>query len=162
MCLTTVFRLFDEKTGAILETFNGGLAWEVVYDAPARLNALHIADGVGWAVGDDGLILKCDSIATGMKGDNKINSVNEPLLQNYPNPFQSTTIITYQLPAISNVELSVYDISGRKVSTLVNERQFADRYEVEWNAEGMEAGIYFCELKTEMGRQVMKMVLVSQ
>jgi len=146
--------------GVILETFNSGIDWKLVKDLPhKRLNALHISDGVGWAVGDNGLVLTNDSIATGIDEDNKINGNNEPLFQNYPNPFQSSTTITFQLPAVSDVELSVYDISGREVATLVNERQQPDRYEVEWNAEGMESGIYFCELKTGQGRQVMKMIL---
>jgi hypothetical protein len=114
-------------------------------------------------VGDhNGIILKYEPTSTGIILTNKITSGNEPLFQNYPNPFQSRTIISYQLPANSDVELSVYDISGRKVATLVNERQLADRYEVEWNAEGMNSGIYFCELKTSQGRQVMKMIFVSQ
>jgi len=147
------------ERGFILETFNGGLDWQVVAVSPARLNALYISDGIGWAVGDDGLILKCDSVATWIKEDNTIIGNNEPVLQNYPNPFSSNTTITYQLPATSNVELSVYDISGRKVATLINELQQPDRYEVEWNAEGMESGIYFCELKTGQGRKVMKMIL---
>jgi len=82
-------------------------------------------------------------------------------LVNYPNPFQISTTITYQLLATSEVELSVYDISGRKVTTLVNERQLSERYEVEWNTEGMNPGIYFCELKTAQGSQVMKMVLID-
>jgi len=148
--------------GAILETFNGGLDWKVVRGwLPAKLNALHITDGVGWAVGDNGLILKCDSVATGIKEDNTIIGNNEPLFQNYPNPFQSSTMISYQLPAISYVELSVYDISGRKVSTLVNETQQPDRYELGWNADGMNPGVYFCELKTGLRRQVMKMILID-
>jgi len=152
----------NKERGVILETFNGGLDWDVVVDSlPGKLNALHFKDGVGWAVGDSGLIMKYDPTAAGIKEENKTNSGNEPIFQNYPNPFQSTTIISYQLTSASNVELSVYDISGRKVATLVNERQLPDRYEVEWNAEGMEAGIYFCELKGRQERQVMKMILID-
>jgi len=151
-----------DDLGVILETFNGGRNWNVLFDnLPARLNAIHIADGVGWAVGDDGLILKCDSVATGIKEDNKVYGQNEPLFQNYPNPFRSGTIITYQLITSSNVELSIFDISGRKVVTLVKERQQPDSHEVKWNAEGMNPGIYFCELKTGNGRQVIKMSLVK-
>jgi len=82
-------------------------------------------------------------------------------LLNYPNPFRSTTIITYQLPVAGEVELSIYDISGRKMATLVNETQQADSYMVQWKAEGMNSGIYFCELRTGQGRQVMKMILTE-
>jgi len=151
------------ERGVILETFSSGLDWNVVKDAlPGRLNTLHFQDDVLWAVGDDGLILTNDPTITGVEEDNNKTSKNEPLFQNYPNPFQSSTTISYQIPVISYVELSVYDISGRIVVTLLNETQQPERYEVEWNAEGMESGIYFCELKTGVGRQVMKMILVSQ
>jgi hypothetical protein len=83
------------------------------------------------------------------------------LYQNYPNPFSSETVIGYQFPAISNIELSVYDIAGRKVATLVKEQQQAGRYEVEWNAEGMTPGIYFCELKAGQNRKIIKMILLK-
>jgi len=155
------------ERGVILETFNGGLDMDLIKEIRnKKLNALHFKDGIGWAVGNFGLILTNDSTIFEKK---EINIDNESLFQNYPNPFQTSTIITYQLPATSEVmlfkklevELSVYDISGREVGTLVNDRQLADRYEVEWNAEGMESGIYFCELKTGQGRQVMKMVLID-
>jgi len=162
---------YTEKRGAILETFNRGSEWEVVVDSlPARLNALHIGDGIGWAVGDDGLILTNDLTLTGdsiviisrIKENNKLKSlITNLFLQNYPNPFSSNTTITYQLLSSSDVELSIYDISGRKIIVFVNERQQPDRYEVEWNAEGMNPGIYFCELKTGQGRQVMKMSIVK-
>jgi len=55
----------------------------------------------------------------------------------------------------------IYDLSGRKVTALVNEIQQPDSYVVEWNAESVNPGIYFCELKTDQGRQVMKMFLVK-
>jgi len=148
--------------GVILETKNGGIGWDRLNDRviPA-LNALHISGGVGWAVGDDRLILKNESIDTGINDDNKLTSGNEPFFQNYPNPFHLKTIINYQLPAASDVELSIYDLSGRKVVTLVNEIQQPDRYEVHWSAGGMNPGIYFCELKTGQGRQVVKMIIID-
>jgi len=149
------------RGGIILETFNGGIDWEVLKDSLRMLNTLYIGDGFGWAVGLYGEVLKYDPTATGINEENKTNSGNDPLFQNYPNPFQSRTIISYQLPAISDVELCIYDISGRKVATLVNETQQPDTYDVEWKAEGMESGIYFCEFKTGQGRQVMKMILID-
>jgi predicted phosphodiesterase len=82
-------------------------------------------------------------------------------LRNYPNPFSSKTVISYQLLVISNIELGVYDTMGTKISTLVKERQAASRYDLDWDAEGITPGIYFCELKTEHNRQVMKMVVLK-
>jgi len=68
--------------------------------------------------------------------------------------------ISFFLPTKEVAFVSIYDISGRKVATLVSEKQLPEKYKVEWNAEGMNSGIYFCELKTGQGRQVMKMSFV--
>jgi hypothetical protein len=86
---------------------------------------------------------------------------NITLSQNYPNPFTSTTKIRYQLSGISDVELSVYDIIGRKINTLLKERQMAGTYEVEWHPEGISQGIYFCELKAGQGRKIIKMIMLK-
>jgi len=83
------------------------------------------------------------------------------LNQNYPNPFKSRTIIRYQIPSVSYVELSIYNLSGTKVATLVNERQDADSYEIEWNAKGMNPGIYLCELRSSQGRQITKINVIK-
>ncbi len=83
------------------------------------------------------------------------------LYQNYPNPFSSNTVISYHLSATCEVELSIYDLTGRKVATLVKERQFNGRYEVEWEAEGMSPGIYLYELKAGQDRKVEKMILLK-
>ncbi|UCH14678.1 MAG: CotH kinase family protein [Bacteroidales bacterium] len=84
------------------------------------------------------------------------------LYQNYPNPFSSRTVISYWLPVMSDVELSVYSLPGQKVTTLVKEKQQPGSYEAEWNASGMKPGIYWCELKTRQGREVIKMVLLRE
>lgn len=64
-----------------------------------------------------------------------------PFEQNYPNPFSTETVINYHIPAISDVELSIYNLLRQKVITLVKERQKPDSYEVEWNASGIKPGI---------------------
>ncbi len=69
------------------------------------------------------------------------------LRQNYPNPFNPTTTISYQLPKQSNVELSIYNLLGQKVATLVNKKQPAGRYEANWEASGFASGIYVYKLK---------------
>ena len=87
------------------------------------------------------------------------------LFQNYPNPFNPTTIINYQLVKASEVELSIYNLLGQKVSTLVNKKQHAGNYEVEWNATGFSSGIYIYNLKAKGQKQnavlTKKLVLVK-
>jgi hypothetical protein len=82
------------------------------------------------------------------------------LEQNYPNPFNPKSIITYKLPAPSFVNLSIYNLLGQKVNTLISERQPAGRYLVEWNATGFASGIYHYFLEAGEFRSVNKMVLV--
>jgi hypothetical protein len=83
--------------------------------------------------------------------DIKISEMGIPeafsLAQNYPNPFNPSTMINYQLPMASTVELSIYDLLGHKVATLVSERQQAGQYQVTWHAEGLPSGIYFYRLQ---------------
>lgn len=74
------------------------------------------------------------------------------LLQNYPNPFNPNTVISYQLPALSNVVLKVYDVLGNEVAVLVNETQSAGRYNINFstgslgNAVNLSSGIYYYQL----------------
>ncbi len=75
------------------------------------------------------------------------------LYQNYPNPFNPVTIIKYSIPERSNVSLTVYDILGSKVTTLINQQQNAGSYKVNFNPSlingGLSSGIYFYTLKTD-------------
>ncbi len=67
-------------------------------------------------------------------------------LENYPNPFNPTTTIRYSFDKTDNIDLAVYDLRGRRISTLVNEIQTAGSYEVKFNAENLPSGFYFCQL----------------
>ncbi|RPI14603.1 MAG: T9SS C-terminal target domain-containing protein [Ignavibacteriae bacterium] len=94
-----------------------------------------------------------------------INNNNIPyeynLNQNYPNPFNPKTIINYQLAAGNYVRLIIYDVMGRETAVLVNQKQNAGTYEIEWDASNYPSGVYFYKL--EAGDFVMskKMVLIK-
>ena len=83
------------------------------------------------------------------------------LSQNYPNPFNPTTVISYQLSVNSPVKLKIYDLSGREITTLVNERKPAGGYSVEWNAEGLASGIYYYRLEAGNHIETRKMVVMK-
>jgi len=76
----------------------------------------------------------------------EIQPLQFSLAQNYPNPFNPSTTIKYELPKSSMVSLSVYDILGREVSLLVNERKNAGSYEVKFDASRLASGVYFYRL----------------
>jgi hypothetical protein len=83
------------------------------------------------------------------------------LEQNYPNPFNPKTTIAYELAASSMVRLSVYDILGREVSILVNERKNAGTYEVKFDASGLASGVYFYRLQARDVQRTRKLVVLK-
>jgi hypothetical protein len=98
-------------------------------------------------------------------GMNQPPSLNIPgsfkLEQNYPNPFNPSTVISWQLAAGSFVTLKVYDILGREVKTLVNERQSAGTHSVTFNAAGLSSGVYFYRISTGSFVQTKKLMVIK-
>jgi len=88
-------------------------------------------------------------------------AVKFALHQNYPNPFNPKTIINYELPITNDVELTIYNLTGQKVATLVSEKQHAGSYQVEWNASDFGSGIYIYRLTAGNSHEIKKMVLVK-
>lgn len=83
------------------------------------------------------------------------------LLQNYPNPFNPGTTIGYILPSTQRVTLTIFDVLGREVATLVNERQSGGYHEVRFDAQGLSGGLYFCRLEGESARELRKLLLLK-
>ncbi len=83
------------------------------------------------------------------------------LEQNYPNPFNPVTAIGYRLAAISNVDLSIYNMLGQKIKTLVSKSQPAGEYKVEWDASDFASGIYYYHLIAGEFQSIKKMVLIK-
>jgi len=88
------------------------------------------------------------------------------LSQNFPNPFNPTTTISYSLPEAGNVELVIYNMAGQKVRTLVNSRQDASFYQIVWDGRNdsgssVASGLYFYKLTAGHFSKIQKMTLVK-
>ena len=83
------------------------------------------------------------------------------LNQNFPNPFNPTTIITYSLPVSSDVTLKIYDVLGRKITTLVDKFQTPGIHTVTYNAAALSSGIYLYKLTAGSFSQTKKLILIK-
>ena len=88
-----------------------------------------------------------------------VNSFN--LFNNYPNPFNPSTVIRYELPENSNVTITVFDVIGNEVATLVNELKPAGSYEVNFNGRNLSSGVYYYRLKAGSFIETKKFVLIK-
>jgi len=86
---------------------------------------------------------------------------NFSLLQNYPNPFNPTTRIQYSVAGYQFVNLSVYDVLGRNIATLVNEQKQPGNYFVDFNANNLASGIYFYSLRVNNSTKTRKMIIIK-
>lgn len=83
------------------------------------------------------------------------------LNQNYPNPFNPVTTISFELPTQVSVTLSVYNLLGRKVATLVDKELGAGRYTVAFEASGLASGVYFYRLEAGQFVNARKLTLLK-
>ena len=100
-----------------------------------------------------------DSVVTVVEKD-KI-PIDYTLMQNYPNPFNPVTIISYSLPAKSQVELVIYNTLGEEVKQLVNGEKEAGSYSVKLNAIGLPSGVYFYRIQAGSFVETKKMILMK-
>jgi hypothetical protein len=78
----------------------------------------------------------------------------------YPNPFNSSTVISFSLPSKSSVQLKVFDIMGREVTTLINEELTAGNYHRQWDASNISSGVYFYRLQSGLFMETKKLILL--
>ncbi len=129
-----------------------------------HLTSVHFIDNnTGWTVGSVGAILKTTTggVITGVQTISSEIPTQFRLLQNYPNPFNPSTVISYQLSVSSFISLKVFDLLGREVSTLVNEKQNAGTYSVQFDGSNFSSGIYFYKFQTDNFSETKKMTLIK-
>ncbi len=90
-----------------------------------------------------------------------IVSESSQLLANYPNPFNPTTTLSYEIETASDVSLTIYNLNGKQVAELVNEHQNAGSYTIRWDASVLPSGVYFAALNAGSVHTVQRMLLVK-
>ena len=106
-------------------------------------------------------IFVADSAAEITEGIVEFGITDNELLNNYPNPFTNFTTINYSVPVRSDIELSVYNILGKEITTLVNETKEAGSYHVQFDGSNLNSDIYFYTLKMGDKKITRKMILVK-
>ena len=126
--------------------FNGILDEIMVYDVPLT---------------DEEIKAIYESATTAVKKQPEATVTSFILNQNYPNPFNPTTTISYSLPATEFVNITVYDVLGKEIRTLVNEKQSEGSYTVDFDATGLASGVYYYKISAgDRFVETKKMVLM--
>jgi photosystem II stability/assembly factor-like uncharacterized protein len=147
----------------LFRTDDGGLNFSDLSTTEVRSlgGMFFLNPSVGWVVGDRGLIAYTETGGlTSVSGRDVSVPATFSLHQNYPNPFNPSTTIKFDLPQSSNVRLSVFDLLGREVSVLVNEKIEAGYHSVEFNASNLSSGVYFYRLQAGDIVQTRKLLLI--
>ena len=141
---------------------------EALYDSEFYINQAYSWDHFAeyWDLftfnlyGDPSLVR--DGVSVGTETERPVELPKSFLLMlNYPNPFNATTEMRYALPKDCNVKLTIYNILGHKVATLVDGKEKAGYKTAMWDASSLSSGIYFYRLKAGDFVQTRKMVLLK-
>jgi len=166
----------DQNNWDLYFSSNGGSDWvEIELDIdPARLDyvwtvPLTLTENARIRIvqdnnGTDYQDVSADFIITDTQTSVEIEKKNEytfKLYDNYPNPFNPTTNINYELPITNYVDLSIYNLLGQKVATLISQKQEAGYHSIEWDASNLSAGTYFIKLDAGEFTQIRKAVLLK-
>jgi len=154
------------RSNNIFRTENGGVNWirSNSFGASFSYESIYFIDTItGWTVGSNGIILKTTTGGVLTNFSNISSEIPEKfsLSQNYPNPFNPRTVISYELRVTSFAKLIVYDVLGNEVATLVNDKQSAGTYSVEFDGSGFASGVYFYKLEAGEFSETKRMVLLK-
>ena len=152
---------------ALLNADGGSNACAAQYDGTTFYTAFSTCGVEGLVDGTHLVSAYVDAVLTGF-GEAGVILSEEPTVvtgylldQNFPNPFNPTTDIKYQLPASGIVTLTVYNAMGQEVATLIDQNQNPGAYRVSWNANNLPTGIYFYQLQVNDFQDVRRMMLLK-
>ncbi|MFQ5769957.1 MAG: T9SS type A sorting domain-containing protein [bacterium] len=113
-----------------------------------------------WTSNGDVIKLHINAVITSVSNSSQELPANFKLYQNFPNPFNPSTKISFDLPKRVKITLTIYDMLGKEVAELVNEEMPAGSYEVEWQPILISSGVYFYRLKIGKFVSTRKLILM--
>ncbi len=175
--------LFTNEDFGYIELSDNGIDWTTVLSITGFSNmelttldvSEYIADGIyirfrmtsdsanvhqGWFIDDITLVVDTTLILSSGPEITSLPAIFN-VAQNFPNPFNPITTIHYDLPQRSNVQITIYDLLGREITTLVSETQDAGYRSVRWDATNVASGMYFYQIKAGDYIQTKKMLLLK-
>jgi hypothetical protein len=114
----------------------------------------------GWYV-DNINVTAFQTVPTSVGNSNALIPDKYELNQNYPNPFNPATKINFALPKDGFVKITIFDLLGREIRTLVNESKTAGYYSVDFSGENLSSGFYFYKMETGSFVETKKMMLIK-
>ena len=161
----------NEKVGAFLAanslvyTIDAGKTWTVEF-APAKNTlpkGLHLTKNGKGVLYSDGFIgFESEALATSVEDEKSLTVRDFALEQNFPNPFNPSTTISFSLKHFDSVNLSIYSIDGRLVSTLISNKNLSSgTHQIQFDAKSLASGVYFYQLRTSQGISTRKMTLIK-
>ncbi len=154
--------------GTIRLTTNGGETWyqDPNMISPASRNYKSITfvnrqKGTFSALSDTLFFVSQNQVTVGIQPVNSELPTEFALAQNYPNPFNPVTKIMFKVASPTDVKLTIFDINGKEVQTLLNEKKGSGVYEVTWDAAGFTSGVYFYRIQTQDFTQTKKMIMIK-
>lgn len=163
----TTENLVDDGTLGDVVAHDGIYTREGIFadllEPPARLTIRIHADAGKYITSVDAApFFILDSSSTSIDNELKQNIPdNYKLYTNYPNPFNPSTTISYQLPKATNIQLIIYNIFGQKVAELLNTFQKPGKYSFKWNAKDFASGVYIYQIKSNEFTQSKKLILLK-
>jgi len=156
---------YGNYSGPIYSSSIGKEQWKAIGDGLpiARIQSIYVNDSSVFVGIIDAGVWRIPLSGLTYVKHTKTNStpIYYRLEQNYPNPFNPSTIIEYSIPIESKIKLEIFDILGRKISTLENKDERAGIHQVKFNASGLASGIYFYQLRAGNIISTKKMLLLK-
>ncbi|MCP4633116.1 MAG: T9SS type A sorting domain-containing protein, partial [candidate division Zixibacteria bacterium] len=154
----------NEEKGQCIDIDNSGNIYTISrtksYNLPVTENSYNNTFNGGF---NDCYIAKLDSSlsANPSSVDDREPLLHSLMLYNYPNPFNSSTTISYIIPTASYIRLNIYNILGSKIETIVNESQSKGLHNVIWDSKMFPSGIYFCKLNAGDYTETLRFSLIK-
>ncbi|MCK4826469.1 T9SS type A sorting domain-containing protein [bacterium] len=148
----------------IYSTLDGGSNWQLQnLDSLFSLNSIIFRDSQsGWSVGYNGSIYRTENGGI-TKISNRLQetSIDQIYIENFPNPFNSSTTIIFSMPRREYVKIDVFNSLGQLVENLISDYKNSGRHKINWKALNQTSGLYFLMLQTSKTKKIKKVLLIK-